>query len=136
MGLKVYEQALDSQYVWKKVGFLVDHMHNPQVPLNVDLDFYGLDGRKGGHISNITPDNFTIENIIMGSFINLCENLYRAAFKIADINRVRRIVLSGGLVHNTKILPQMIERRFNLNCVQSETKEESLNGLLKIAQKV
>jgi hypothetical protein len=40
------------------------------------------------------------------------------------------------LVRNTGILPEMIERRFGLKCVQSETKEESLTGLLKIAAKL
>jgi sugar (pentulose or hexulose) kinase len=136
LGLKIFDQALDSQYMWRKIGFLVDHMQAPRVPLAVDLDFYGLDGRKGGYIQNIAPDNFTIESIILGAFYSLCENLYRAAFKVADINKVRRIVLTGGLVRNTGILPEMIERRFGLKCVQSETKEESLTGLLKIAAKL
>ncbi len=136
LGIKIFDQALDSQYMWKKIGFLVDHMQAPSAPLAVDLDFYGLDGRKGGYIHNITPGNFTIESVILGAFYSLCENLYRAAFKVADINRVRRIVLSGGLVRNTRILTEMIEHRFGLKCVHSETKEESLSGLLKIAEKL
>jgi xylulokinase len=104
--------------------------------LAVDLAFFsGPLGDRGG-IDGITTDNLTVGNLFRVAFENMAGNYARCAERLASNLSLKKVVLSGGLVHGVPVLKELIQQRLAAPLRVSGAADETLVGLLEIASEV
>ena len=133
VGKSIFDSQVDASTVWKKINDISEkRFYEGNIP-EVNLSFHSLVGEKKGYIKNITQENFSIENIIVGAITSLISQIYEAGKEVIGDRLVERVVLSGGVAQNIKIISELIETKFALPCELSKEKEEALHGLLTLA---
>jgi sugar (pentulose or hexulose) kinase len=101
--------------------------------LTCDLAFFaGPLGSQGG-ISGITTDNLTIGNVFRAALASMAENYAQCASRIWPDRAWRQLALSGGLTQALPVLRRLIEQRFGSPLRESVATEETLLGLLDVA---
>jgi sugar (pentulose or hexulose) kinase len=104
--------------------------------LECDLAFFAGPLGSTGRVSQITLDNLTVGNLFHSAFRNMAENFSLCATRLCPERDWRGIALSGGLTQSVPILRQLIEREFSQPLRESTESEETLMGLLQVAQRV
>ncbi len=102
--------------------------------LSVDLSFFEGPMGSRGEICNIAVDNLNAANLFRAAFENMASNYEACAIRLSPERNWHGLVLSGGLVGNCDILRQLIVERFDCPSRLSATSEETMEGLLILAQ--
>ena len=102
--------------------------------LSVDLAFF--EGPMGNHgeIRNITVDNLNVGTLFRAAFEDMGDNYDACASRLSPEEDWDGLVLSGGLVGNCDVLRKVITERFDCPVRLSATSEETMEGLLILAQ--
>jgi sugar (pentulose or hexulose) kinase len=104
--------------------------------LDATLSFYAGPLGHCGHIDGITTENLSVGNMFYAAFRNMADN-YRACMdRLCPDRTDLSLTLSGGLTRSVPVLRRLIEDRFKMPIRESAVTEETLLGLLEIANEV
>ncbi|HHU83623.1 MAG TPA: hypothetical protein GXZ23_00420 [Clostridiales bacterium] len=83
-----------------------------------------------GEISNISPENFTIENIIVGTLFGMANEIYDLYFEMSKFisEKPKRIICSGNGIRKNRPLQKIIKNQYNLPLEFSKVEEEAAYG--------
>ena len=124
-------QGLEVENPW---SYIAEVAAAAETDLDVDLAFFeGPMGRRGV-IRNITVDNLDVGTLFRAAFENMASNYEVCATRLSPERNWQELVLSGGLVGNCDILRKLIIERFDSPVRLSATAEETMEGLLILAQ--
>ena len=87
-----------------------------------------------GEIRNITVDNLNVGTLFRAAFEDMADNYDVCASRLSPEEDWNGLVLSGGLVRNCDVLRKVITERFDCPVRLSATAEETMEGLLILAQ--
>jgi sugar (pentulose or hexulose) kinase len=104
--------------------------------LNCDLAFFSGPMGETGSIDQITVDNLTIGNLFHAAFRNMAETFQICSERLSPERTWQRVALSGGLTQAVPVLRRLIEARFDAPIRESVEQEETLTGLLRLAETV
>ncbi|MDE0298156.1 MAG: FGGY family carbohydrate kinase [Candidatus Poribacteria bacterium] len=102
--------------------------------LDVDLAFFEGPMGSRGEIRNIKVENLNVGTLFRAAFDNMADNYEGCASRLVPKGDWNGIVLSGGLISNCDILRRLIEERFDCPVRLSGAPEETMEGLLVLAQ--
>lgn len=127
-------QGLAAANVWE---FIADQVAAADGGgLQVDLSFFSGPLGTQGHIAGITTENLTIGNVFRAALQTMAENYAVCAARLAPDGSQLTPVLSGGLTRTMPLLKPLIQSRFSRPMRESLATEETLWGLLDVAQSV
>ncbi len=120
---------------WRAIAQAIER--TPDTELDVSLAFFATPLGDRGHISNIRLEDLTVGSLFRAAFESMADNYLRFARLLSPEERWTRLVLSGGLPQKLPALRQMIAERFK-NCPirMVDTPEETLQGLVRLAQRI
>jgi sugar (pentulose or hexulose) kinase len=124
-------QGLEVKDPWP---YIATAAANTDTDLSVDLAFFEGPMGSRGEIRNITVDNLNAANLFRAAFENMASNYEACAIRLSPERNWHGLVLSGGLVGNCDILRQLIVERFDSPSRLSAASEETMEGLLILAQ--
>ncbi|MDB5390163.1 MAG: hypothetical protein JWM11_5809 [Planctomycetaceae bacterium] len=104
--------------------------------LECDLAFFSGPMGESGSLKQITVDNLTVGNLFHAAFRNMAETFQICSARLSPDRTWKRVALSGGLTQSVPILRQLIEQRFAAPIRESVEQEETLTGLLRLAEEV
>lgn len=104
--------------------------------LACNLAFFSGPMGEFGSIDHITVDNLTVGNLFHAAFRNMAETFQICSERLSSNQTWQRVALSGGLTQSVPILRQLIEQRFEAPIRESTEQEETLTGLLRLAESV
>jgi sugar (pentulose or hexulose) kinase len=119
---------------WAAIAQAIER--TPTTELDVSLAFFATPLGDRGHISNIRLEDLTVGSLFRAAFESMADNYLRFARSLSPEERWTRLVLSGGLPQKLPALRQMIAERFNRPIRMVDTPEETLQGLLRLAQRI
>ncbi len=124
-------QRLEIEDPW---SYITAAAATAETDLNVDLAFF--EGPMGGRgeVGNITVDNLNVGTLFRAAFENMADNYDVCASRISPKEDWDGLVLSGGLIGNCDVLRNVIAERFDCPVRLSATSEETMEGLLILAQ--
>ncbi len=124
-------QGLEVEDPWHYISAAADAA---DTDLSVDLAFF--EGPMGNHgeIRNITVDNLNVGTLFRAAFEDMGDNYDACASRLSPEEDWDGLVLSGGLVGNCDVLRKVITERFDCPVRLSATSEETMEGLLILAQ--
>ncbi len=102
--------------------------------LRVNLAFFTSACGDHGEISNMREENMTVGHLFRAAFENMADNYYRCALRLSAEQAWTNLVFSGGLAQKLKVLRQIIQQRFRLDYRLPASEEDTLLGLLILAQ--
>lgn len=103
----------------------------PDSELRVRLDFFGAQSAAGA-IEGIGEENLTAGGLFRAAFRQMAASYDEAARRLLPERSWRRLVLSGGLAHQSRLLRELIAERFQTPMRLAPT-EDTLSGLLALA---
>jgi sugar (pentulose or hexulose) kinase len=110
---------------------------SPASELGVNLAFFATPLGDRGHIANIRLEDLTVGSLFRAAFAHMADNYLRFARLLSPQERWTRLVLSGGLPQKLPALQEMISQRFQNRPIRMiDTPEETLQGLLRLAQRI
>ena len=89
-----------------------------------------------GHIRNMQLQNLTIGKLFYAAFRHMADNYAQCAKRLSPATKWRQVVLTGGLPQKFPTLRQMIADRFACPIRLVDIAEETLAGLLRLAQQI
>lgn len=104
--------------------------------LDVNLAFFASAVGDRGHIANICLEDLSVGSLFRAAFQHMADNYERCADRLSPARAWNRIVLSGGLPQKLPLLRNLIAERFRCPIRIVETPEETLQGLLRLAQHI
>ncbi|HWC90039.1 MAG TPA: FGGY family carbohydrate kinase [Pirellulales bacterium] len=117
---------------WAAIVRAVDR--TPDTELDVNLAFFASAVGDRGHVANIRLEDLTVGSLFRAALRNMADNYLAAAGRLSADVHWTRLVLSGGLPQRFAALRQMLAERFHCPCRMVDTHEETLHGLLRLAQ--
>ncbi|MBX3443330.1 MAG: hypothetical protein KF774_13070 [Planctomyces sp.] len=108
----------------------------PAEELDVDLSFFAGPMGDRGRIGNIRTDNLRVGPLFRAAFRNMAENYARCAVRISPARDWSAVLVSGGLPQKIPALREQIASHFETACRFSSETEETLAGLLSMAQEI
>lgn len=102
--------------------------------LACDLSFFAGAFGSSGSITGITTENLSVGNLLLAALNSMADNYARCAERIDRARTCRRVVLSGSLARTSQVLRNAIESRIGLPLRDAAGEEETLLGLLRLAQ--
>jgi sugar (pentulose or hexulose) kinase len=103
--------------------------------LEVDLSFFESPLGSSGSIAHITTQNLTVGDLFHAAFRSMAAN-YKVCAERLNLQRDwKTVVFSGGLTKSAPVLKRLLQERFTAPCREASG-EETLNGLLRLAQTV
>jgi sugar (pentulose or hexulose) kinase len=103
----------------------------PDSELDVQLGFFGAEGASGA-ITGIREGNLTAGGLFRAAFRRMAQSYDEAAGRLLPQRDWRRLVLSGGLAHQSALLRELIAARFAAP-IRLAPSEDTLSGLLALA---
>ena len=85
-------------------------------------------------ISNIRGDNLTLGHLFRAAFKHMADSYYACALRLWPEKSWKNIVFSGGLACKLEVLRESIQRRFKTDCRLAPFAEDTLFGLLMLAE--
>lgn len=98
--------------------------------LAVNLAFFAGPMGERGSVENISVDNLTIGSLFRAAFRNMADNYDACSRKLLPDRSWDRVVLSGGLVQQCRLLKQMILQNFDCPVRSCSDSEATFSGLL------
>lgn len=133
IGYKIFDvnQKID---LWAKIDNLLKNSEKGN-GLKADITFFKNNFTEitKGSFTNITEDNWTLENMFVSSLENMAENYQIAYKKLRGNKHYDRIIFSGGLARKLPLLRSLIKNRLKKETNLAPYKEETLTGLFIIA---
>lgn len=106
--------------------------HPLTTTLQVEPMFYGSrnDAQKRGTIGNLTPDNFTAIDLMVGVLTGIVDELHEYYQKLPQAlkEQIRTITGAGNGIRKNRHLVRLIERRFASTVTVSPHEEEAAFG--------
>ena len=99
-----------------------------------DLGFFASAMGDRGRIEGITTENLTVGNLFCAAFDFMADSYLECSRRLAAIPAWNRLAVSGGLVQAFPALRRRLSGRFDLPMRDVTEQEETLVGLLKLAQ--
>lgn len=101
--------------------------------LKANLAFFaGVMGDRGS-FENITVENFTVGSIFRAAFENMASNYEVCAKRLSPDQSWEQLVLSGGLIQQSRMLRDLIQRPFRCPVRIGLDTEATFHGLLLLA---
>jgi len=132
--------AIDYGMFWKRVNELAERAHRDAGntgfdPLSVNLGFFDAAGSECGYIKGINTNNFNVGSLFRSAYAHMAEEYYSAYENhfAQEEHGVSGIVCTGGVIHRTPLLVQMISQRFNIPCAVPASGDDVMNGLMQLA---
>jgi sugar (pentulose or hexulose) kinase len=124
-----FNNNIDDELIW---DFIISRANESRYEsLKVDLSFFTnpITTRTMGAIEKIRENEFFIGNLFRSVFRQMSKNVYDVAARLADLNKIRRIIFSGGVIAKNKLLQEFILEYFsNIHEFHVET-DETFKGL-------
>lgn len=108
----------------------------PRTDLQVDLAFFASAVGDRGAITNVRLENLTVGDLFRASLTNMARNFSNAAQRLGDSSAWNQIVLSGGICQKLPLLRELIGNEIPGPQRSVQTSEETLLGLLKLAEHI
>jgi sugar (pentulose or hexulose) kinase len=102
--------------------------------LACDLGFFASAMGDRGRIEGITTENLTVGNLFRAAFDFMTDSYLACSRRLAATPSWDRLAVSGGLVQAFPALRRRLAERFHLPMREIPEQEETLTGLLKLAQ--
>lgn len=117
---------------WRYIASAVTAI--PETDLEVNLNFFAVDGGSAGAITNIREDNLSVGHLFRAAFKHMAENYQAAARRLAPDGTPgwRRLVFSGGVAQRFATLRDLIAARLQAEYRLCSTPEDTLLGLLAL----
>lgn len=118
-------ENIQNEDIWTVISNITNNVKEND--LKVDLSFFtnAVSDRTRGEISNISESNLKLDNLFDAIFERIADNVYDVTQRIINIDDIKKIVYTGGIVTKNEILQKKIENRFNgsinVNIVYQET---------------
>ncbi|HVJ66813.1 MAG TPA: FGGY family carbohydrate kinase [Caulifigura sp.] len=125
-------EGVELRRVWETIG--TRSAVEPPEELDVDLAFFSGPVGDHGRIARITTENLNVGALFRAAFRNMAENYGLCADRVSGGRPIAAAVISGGLTNKLPVLRDMIARRLDCLIRESCESEETLTGLLKLAQ--
>jgi sugar (pentulose or hexulose) kinase len=125
-----FNKEADDDAIWEYI--IEQSINNNLENLEIDMSFFSnaISDKRTGHISNIKENNFSIGNLFLSIYKTIAKNTYIAAEKLTDLNKIKKIVFTGGVVNKNPSLQKMILDEFEfIHGYHIET-EETFKGIL------
>ncbi len=134
IGSKIYGIEMADNAIWEKIDI---HMQKVmEIDVDVNISFFKTSAVPyGGAVKNISEHNLTVENLFYGALKNMVQNYYDLHSRMIDTDeKIQRVVCAGGLVRKNPMLMDMLQKKFGLPCSLTPYAEDTLIGLLRLAQ--
>jgi sugar (pentulose or hexulose) kinase len=119
---------------WSHIAAAVDRVS--KTDLDVNIAFFASSVGDRGHACGMTLENLTVGHLFVGAFINMARNYRQCAERLSPEGRWSQVVLSGGLPQRLPRLQQILQEQFPGPMRMPQIVEESLEGLLRLAEKI
>jgi sugar (pentulose or hexulose) kinase len=121
---------------WGTIARLTDQTatKNDASGLVCDLSYFVGPFGASGSITGITTENLTVGNLFLAALYSMADNYARCAERIDQERTCRQVVLSGSLARTSVVLRSAIEQRLELPLRDTAGEEETLLGLLRLAE--
>jgi sugar (pentulose or hexulose) kinase len=125
-------EGLKLREPWSTISTAVERTDSSD--LDVNLAFFAGTLGDRGHIRNIQLRNLTVGKLFRAAFRHMADNYAQCAERLSPDKKWRSVVLSGGLPQKLPSLRQMIAERFAAPIRSVALAEDTLAGLLRLAQ--
>ncbi|MCH2212593.1 MAG: hypothetical protein MK110_14915 [Fuerstiella sp.] len=112
--------------------YILSEAEKVKTDLDVKLTFFTGPLGDRGSIQNMSLENLTIGHLFRAAFDNMAENFETAACRLG-LEKIKNLVVSGGLVRRSPLLQEKILRRLAYPIRIAEAEEETMVGLLLLA---
>lgn len=128
-------EGISLRRVWPTIAQATQQIESVEQPsgLTVNLAFFAGPLGASGSINGITTENLTVGKLFHAAFESMADNYAICAARLGQIERLNRVVLSGGLTQSFPVLRQLIQQRLHIPLRDSSLVEETLTGLLREA---
>ncbi len=134
IGRKVYGTEKDEGDIWVKIDSYIEKAADTDLDVNISF-FRASAVPYGGAVKNINENNLTIETLFFAALKNMVQNYYDLHYRMqVTEEKIQKVVCAGGLVRKSPVLMKLIEKKFGLPCSLAPYSEDTLVGLLRIAQ--
>ncbi len=99
----------------------------------IHVDFGMLRTEKCFYINMLLDEGNKMSTVLYSAVRSIVEEAHISLGEMAEISKIRNIVLAGGLPHILPSLLMLTEEIFDIKCGLCKEKEEALSGLLVIA---
>src|SRR5205085_1521990 len=127
--LNVLRRMTDAS--WEEIDRAVDAL--PETDLVVDLSFFPNAFGRRGRMDNIHEGNFTSGDLFLAAYENMTGNYAAAARRLFPSGEWGSLALSGGLVHRSRRLRQLLGQRLERDYRVSPSEDDALVGLACLA---
>lgn len=103
--------------------------------LSCDLSFFASAMGDRGRIENITTENLTVGSLFCAAFDFMADSYLECSRRLSSSPSWKQLAVSGGLVQAFPALRRRLAERFPWHMREVAEQEETLTGLLKLAQK-
>ena len=117
---------------WAYIERCVANIH--ETDLNVNISFFNGACGDHGQILNMREENMTVGHLFRAAFQCMADNYYICALRLSPEQSWTNLVFSGGLAQKLEVLREVIQNRFQVGYRLSVSKEDTLLGLLVLAQ--
>lgn len=108
----------------------------PASGLDVSLAFFASAVGDRGYIRDIRLEELNVGSLFRAAFRHMADNYLAAAHRLSPTSDWRRLVLSGSLAKRLPALVAMISERFARPYRTVDAPEETLAGLLRLAEQI
>jgi sugar (pentulose or hexulose) kinase len=124
-----FNHEVDDKKIW---DFIITRAVESQLEsLVIDLSFFSnpITEKITGTIDEIREKEFFAGNLFRSAFRQMSRNVYDIAARLADLNKITRIIFSGGTIGKNRLLQEFILECFgNIHEYQVEA-DETFKGL-------
>lgn len=120
--------------LWKKLSNLIESRKESN-GLKSNITFFknNFTGVISGNFTNITEDNWTVENMFVSALESIAGNFKIVYNRLQKGRNINKITFSGGLARKLPLLRNLIKEKLNKKSYLAPYKEETLTGLFIIS---
>ncbi|HEX4147679.1 MAG TPA: FGGY family carbohydrate kinase [Pirellulales bacterium] len=119
---------------WATIVRAVERTADSQ--LDVNLAFFASAVGDRGHVANLRLEDLTVGSLFRAALRSMADNYAVAAARLSADANWTRLALSGGLPQRFAVLRELLAERFGCPSRMVDTPEETLHGLLRLAQRI
>lgn len=117
---------------WVYIERCIANIH--ETDLSVKISFFDSACGDYGQILNMREENMTVGHLFRAAFQCMADNYYMCALRLSPERAWTDLVFSGGLAQKLEALREVIQNKFQVGYRLSVSKEDTLLGLLVLAQ--
>ncbi len=117
---------------WQRINAAVGRSTASE--LSCDLSFFAAATGNEGSIRGISVENLTVGNLFLAAFTFMADSYRQFSRQLDPAESWSKLAVSGGLVQRFGVLRSLLQERFGCALREIAEQEETLSGLLRLAQ--